>query len=98
LGNESGGWDVELDNIQEQIAAANDAERDDASNMEDPVVEVQEFEYILENDAMDEEGNADDEDAEGGGDVYDSVTVTKKTHTVANLKDICNDLNADSGL
>jgi len=38
--------------------------------MDDPVAEVQEFEYILENDAMDEEGNegnADDEDAEGGG-------------------------------
>ncbi len=41
-------------------------------------MEVQEFEYILENVALDEEGNADDEDAEGGGDVYDSFTVTKK--------------------
>jgi len=96
-GNESDGWDVELDYIQEQIAAANDAERDDASNMEDPVVEVQEFEYILENNAMDEEGNADDEDTEGGGDVYDSVTVTKKTHTIADLKDICKALSLNTG-
>ena len=55
-GDESDIWDVKLDNIQEQIAAANDAERDDASNMEDPVAEMQEFEYILENVAMDEEG------------------------------------------
>jgi hypothetical protein len=44
LGNESDGWDVELENIQEQNAAANDAERDDASNMDNPVVEIQEFE------------------------------------------------------
>jgi len=87
-GDESDGWDVEMDNIQEQIAAANDAERDYASDTEDPVTEVQEFKYILENDAMDkEEGNADD--AEGGVDVYNSVTVTKKTHTIANLKDMC---------
>jgi len=40
------------DNIQEEIATANDAEREDASNMEDPVAEVQEFEYILENIAV----------------------------------------------
>ena len=65
--------------------------------MEDPVAEVQEFEYILENVAMDEEGNADDEDAEGGGDVYDSITVTKKTHTVADLKDICKALSLNTG-
>jgi hypothetical protein len=96
-GDESDGWDVELDIIQEQIAVANDAERDDASNMEDPVAEVQEFEYILENIAM-EEGNADDKGAEGGGDdVYDSVTVTKKTHTVADLKDICKALSLNTG-
>jgi hypothetical protein len=73
LGNESDRWVVELDNMQEQIAAANNADRDDASNMEDPVVEVQEFEYILENIAMDkEEGNADN--AEGGVYVYNSLT------------------------
>ena len=65
--------------------------------MEDPVAEVQEFEYILENVAMDEEGNADDEDAEGGGDVFDSVTVTRKTHTVADLKDICKALSLNTG-
>ncbi len=59
--------------------------------MEDPVAEVQEFEYILENAAMDEEeGNADEVD------VYDSVTVTKKTHTVADLKVICNALNVST--
>ena len=90
-GDESDGWDVELDNIQEQIAAANDAEREDASNMEDPVTEVQEFEYILENVAMDEEeGNADEVV------VYDSVTVMKKTHTIADLKVICNALNVST--
>ena len=99
-GDESDGWDVELENIQEQIAAANDAEHDDASNMDDPVMEVQEFEYILENDAMDEEGNegnADNEDAEGGGEVYDSITVTEKNHTVADLKDMCKALSLATG-
>jgi hypothetical protein len=90
-GNESDGWDFELDYIQEKIAAANDAEREDASNMEDPVAEVQEFEHILENVAMEEEeGNADEVV------VYDSVKVTKKTHTVADLKVICNALNVST--
>ena len=65
--------------------------------MEYPVAEVQEFEYILQNVAMDKEGNADDKDAEGGGDVYNSVTVTKKTHTVADLKDICKALSLNTG-
>ena len=46
--------------------------------MDDPVDEVQEFEYLLEQ----EEGNADEDAEEGGGDVYNSITVTKKTHTI----------------
>ena len=92
-GDESDGWENELANMQEQIAAANDFERDDASNMEDPVDEVQEFEYLLEEE---EEGNADT-DVEGGGDVYDSVTVSKKTHTVTDLKDICKFLDLSTG-
>jgi hypothetical protein len=64
-GDESDGWDVKLDNIQEQIAAANNADHYDASNMDNPVVDVQEFEYILENIAMDEE--EENADTEGGG-------------------------------
>jgi hypothetical protein len=92
-GDESDGWDNELDNIQEKIAAENDLECDDSSKMEDPVEEVQEFEYICENIAMEEEGNNADADDEGGN-VYNSVTVTKKTHTIAeDLKDICKALN-----
>ena len=59
-------------------------------NMEDPVAEVQEFDYILENAMDEEEGNADEVV------VYDSVTVTKKTHTVADLKVICNALNVST--
>ena len=39
----------------------------------------------------DEEGNADEVV------VYDSVTVTKKTHTVADLKDMCKALNLNTG-
>ncbi len=49
---------------------------------------------------MDEEGNegnADDKDTEGEGEVYDSVTVTKKTHTIAGLKDICKALSLNTG-
>ena len=92
-GDESDGWDNELDDIEEQIAAANNLERDDAFNMDDPVIEVQEFEYLLEQ----EEGNADEDAEEGGEDVYDSITVTKKTHTVADLKDICKALDLSTG-
>jgi len=95
-GDESDGWEAKLDYIQEQIAAANGADCDDASNLEDPVMEVQEFEYIHENIAMDEvEGNADN--TEGGVDVYNSATVTKKTHTVVDLKDMCKALNLNTG-
>jgi hypothetical protein len=39
----------ELGNITERIAAENDLERAVASFLEDPVEEVQEFEYICEN-------------------------------------------------
>ena len=92
-GDESDGWDNELDDVEQQIAAANNLERDDAFNMDDPVDEVQEFEYLLEQ----EEGNADEDAEEGGGDVYDSITVRKKTHTVADLKDICKALDLSTG-
>jgi hypothetical protein len=92
LGNESDRWDNELDNIQERIAAANNLEHNDASILEDPVKEVQEFEYICENIAVEEEGkNTDNKD------VYDSVMVTKKTHTVSDLKDLCKLLNLAVG-
>ena len=39
----------ELGNITERIAAENDLERAVTSFLEDPVKEVQEFEYICEN-------------------------------------------------
>ena len=42
-GNKSDGWDNNLDDVQEKIAAENGLERDAASNLEDPVKEVQEF-------------------------------------------------------
>jgi hypothetical protein len=86
-GDKSDGWGDELEDIQQQIAAAKNLERDDAYNMEDSVDKVQEFEYILE----EEEGNADE------ATVYDSITVTKKTHTVAGLKDICKALDLSTG-
>ena len=42
-------WENELGNITERIAAKNGLERNGASFLEDPVKEVQEFEYICEN-------------------------------------------------
>jgi len=45
---------------------------------------------------MEENGNADD-DAEGGGDVYDFITASRKTHTITDLKDLCKALNLNIG-
>ena len=52
-------WEDELGNITERIAAEKDLEHGVTSYLEDPVEEVQEFEYICENIEMEEEGNAD---------------------------------------
>ena len=54
-------WEDELGNIKERISAEKDLERDVTSYLEDPVEEVQEFEYICENIEMEEEGNADND-------------------------------------
>jgi hypothetical protein len=76
LGNESDGWNEEAANITSRIAAAINLERYAASDMNDPIKEGQEFEYLVEV-AEAEEGNAD-KIADEGGDVYESITVTKK--------------------
>ena len=68
----------ELVDFQEKIAAANGLEHDDASNLEDHVKEVQEFEYICKNIALEEEGNNADANNKGG-DVYNSIMVSNKT-------------------
>jgi len=56
-------WEDDLGNITERISAEKDLERDATSYLEDPVEEVQEFEYICENIEMEEEGNADNDGA-----------------------------------
>ena len=54
-------WEDELGNIKERISAEKDLERDVTSYLEDPVEEVQEFEYICENIEMEEEGGANND-------------------------------------
>ena len=49
LGDESGEWDDEVDNITAKIASENAMELLAALNMEDPVEEVTELDYLLEN-------------------------------------------------
>ena len=51
----------ELGNITKRIAAEKDLECNVTSYLEDPVEEVQEFEYICENIEIEEEGNADND-------------------------------------
>jgi len=87
-GDESGEWDDEVDNITAKIAAENAMELLAALNMEDPVEEVTELDYLLENIEGGEEGKADDDDAERGV-AYDTLLVNAKTYTVPELKDVC---------
>ena len=65
-GDESGEWDNEVENITTKIASENAKEVLAALNMEDPVEEVTELEYLLENIDGGEEGKADDDGAERG--------------------------------
>ncbi len=54
-------WEDDLGNIIERIAAEKDLEHNVTFYLEDPVEEVQEFEYICENIEMEEEGNSDND-------------------------------------
>ena len=56
LWDESGEWDDEVDNITAKIASENAMEVLAALNMEDPVEEVTELDYLLENIEGVEEG------------------------------------------
>ncbi len=62
MADKSDGWDLEEANITGRIAAANILEHYAASNLKDPIEEVQEFEYIVE------EGEAEQgTQTQGGG-------------------------------
>ncbi len=66
LGDESGEWGKEAENIAERIAEANAMEQLAACTLTDPVEEVTKLNYLLSNIGEDrDEGNADKE--EGGG-------------------------------
>ena len=54
-------WENKLGNITERISAEKDLECNVASYLEDPVEEVQKFEYICENIEIEEEGNTDND-------------------------------------
>jgi sugar diacid utilization regulator len=58
-------------------------------NLEDPVDEIQEFEYLVENVEV-EEGKADNNNEE---EVFDFITVKIKTYTAPELKDVCRALS-----
>ena len=76
-GDESDRWEDEQNNVFGIIAAQNILEQDAAANLNDPVEEVQEFEYLLSN-IEGEEGNPDDASEEV--DEYERVVVTLKTN------------------
>jgi hypothetical protein len=90
-GNESGKWEVEEENVMMKIAEDNAIEKLAECNLSDPVEEVMEMDYLLEN-IQGEEVNADDE-AEGRGGTFETVLVKTKIYTVAELKEICKTIN-----
>ncbi len=59
--------------------------------MEDPVEEIQEFEYLVENVEV-EEGKADNNDEEELFD-FDLITVKIKAYIAPELKDVCRALS-----
>ncbi len=90
-GNESDAWEVEEENIAAKIAVENEIEQLAACNLSNPVEEVTELDYLLEN-IEGEEGNADKEAKEGRG-VFETVLVKAKTYTVSQLKEVCKAIN-----
>jgi hypothetical protein len=93
-GDESGKWEVEEENVMMKIAEENAIEELTACNLSDPVEEVAEMDYLLEN-IQGEEGNADDE-AKGRRGAFETVLVKTKTYTVAELKEVCKAINIPS--
>jgi len=92
-GDESGDWEVEEEKVATKIAEENAIEELAACTLSDPVEEVTEMDYLLEN-IEGEEGNADEEAEEGGG-IFETV-VNMKTYTIAALKEICKALALNS--
>jgi hypothetical protein len=104
-GDDSDGWIEEEVAINERISADNAAERELADNtMDDPLEEIQEFEYLLEGlegaetapNAGGNEGEQGEQRGEGGNvgvGRFDLITVRVKTHTLAELKKICKALD-----
>jgi hypothetical protein len=76
-GNKSDRWKDEQDNVFGIIAAHNILKQDAAANLDNPIKEVQEFDYLLSNIER-EEGNPDDASEEV--DEYECVVVTLKTN------------------
>ena len=65
-GNESGDWEVEEENVATKIAEEDVIEELAACTLSDPVEEVVEMDYLLEN-IEGVEGNADEKAKEGEG-------------------------------
>ena len=65
-GDESGDWEVEEENVTTKIAEENAIEELAACTLSDPVEEVTEMDYLLENIDGEEGKNADKEAKEGG--------------------------------
>jgi hypothetical protein len=74
-----------------KIAEENAIEELAACNLSDPVEEVAEMDYLLENIQV-EEGNADHE-AKGRGGTFKTVLVKTKTYTITELKEVCKAIN-----
>jgi hypothetical protein len=91
LGDKLEGWDDEQGNLKALLASQNKLEIAATCNLDDPVKEIQEFEYLVENIEV-EEGKADNNNEEEVFD-FDLVTVKIKTYTAPELKDVCRALS-----
>jgi hypothetical protein len=85
LGDESEKWEAKVENIEGIIAVLNENEQLAASNLSDPVEEMTELDYVLE--------NIDGEEAIANDAAFENVLVKMRTYTVAKLKDMCKAIN-----
>ncbi len=92
-GNESDKWEAEVENIKGIIAVVNENEQLAASNFSDPVEEMTELDYMLEN--IDGEA-IDGEETIANDATFKNVLVNMRTYKLAELKDLCKAINNPS--
>ncbi len=92
-GNDSDKWEAKVENIEGIIAVVNENERLAVSNLSDPVEEMTELDFMLEN--IDGEA-IDGEEAIANDAAFKNVLVNMRTYKLAELKDLCKAINIPS--